>query len=101
MPLRDGKGPFGSGPRSGRGRGPCGSQYGIVSQDIFRGRNCSLLGIALPLLMVAVRDLLHPSGLLRRIIHSSRTHPIENRLRPIERDTEYSVLNKNREKSST
>lgn len=98
MPLRDGKGPFGIGPRSGRGRGPCGSQYGSVYRDIFRGRNGSIVGIAVPLLVAAVRDLLNPSGLLRQIIHSSTTRHKENNIHPVGRDTEYAVLKEKQKK---
>ena len=101
MPLRDGTGPFGLGPSSGRGRGRCGSQYLGINRAMFRQRNGWLFGIAMPLVTVIVRDLLNPSGLLRRIIHSSSTRLTENQIQQVGRDTECTVLEANAQKSST
>ncbi|MBD3241019.1 MAG: hypothetical protein GF331_10575 [Chitinivibrionales bacterium] len=58
MPLGDGTGPVGLGPRTGRGRGWC-----------RRGQGRALAaGVFLPMAAAVVRDLLLPDGRIRTAI---------------------------------
>lgn len=94
MPLRDGTGPFGRGPGSGRGRGKC---TGFISKNIFRsavrGRQGWLFGIVVPIVTVVIRDLLNPSGVLRRIAHASSAPKITSDARKTRRNAEFTVIN--------
>lgn len=45
MPLRDGTGPAGMGPMTGRGMGPCAGGYGRgMGRGAGRGRGCGMFG---------------------------------------------------------
>ena len=98
MPLRNGTGPLGSGPRSGRGNGWCrtGSVYRGSTRALPPGRHGWLAGIIVPLAAAILRDMLNPAGLLRgsmRLLsHAKRTNTVQ----PGRREAEYTVL-ENRE----
>lgn len=95
MPLRDGTGPLGFGPGSGRGRGGCyaGFGYRSMSRTIFHGRPGWLLGIVAPLVSVVLRDLLNPSGVLRRIAHASLDKRIADGSKKSIREAECTIMN--------
>ena len=94
MPLRDGTGPLGFGPGSGRGKGGCytGFGYRSMSRTIFHGRPGWLLGIVVPLVAAVLRDVLNPSGMIRRIIHVSPALKINNRNDKTISDAEYTEV---------
>jgi hypothetical protein len=81
MPLHDGTGPWGLGPGSGRRRrGRC---YTNVFQSGFDRKHGWLFGVLLPLGTAIVRDLLNPSGVIRRIVHVSSAPKIDNNTQKI------------------
>ena len=93
MPFRDGTGPWGLGPGTGRGKGRyCGFGYKTFSHSVFRGRPGWLLGLVLPLGTAILRDLLNPSGILRRLAHASSAPKITENPNKARRDAEYSVM---------
>lgn len=98
MPLRNGTGPSGLGPGTGRGRGGCrsGSGYRNISRPIFRGRQGWLAGLVVPLVTVILRDLLNPSGVLRRIAQAFPTGKITHNARNTGRDAEYTVMDEDK-----
>ncbi len=93
MPLRNGSGPVGSGPRSGRENGWCrtGSGYRGSTRVLPLGRHGWLAGIIVPLAAAILRDILNPVGLLRggmRLLsHAKRTNAVQ----PGRREAEYTV----------
>jgi len=95
MPLRNGTGPFGSGPGTGRKRGGCRTGFsnrGGMFRSVVRGRHGWLTGIAIPFVTVVVRDLLNPSGVLRRIVRVFATPKITDQTRNTTAEAEYSVI---------
>jgi len=90
MPLHDGTGPWGLGPGSGRRRGRC---YTNVFQSGFDRKHGWLFGVLLPLGTAIVRDLLNPSGVIRRIVHVSSVPKIDNNAQKIRRNAEFTVVN--------
>jgi hypothetical protein len=94
MPLGDGTGPLGLGPRTGRGKGRCGAgaRLGGTGRILFRGRKGWLLGIAAPAVAAVVRDLANPSGLLRQFIRGVLPHKKEKAMPPLSRDAEYVIV---------
>jgi len=94
MPLHDGTGPLGLGPRTGRGKGRCctGFEYKSVSYSALGRRNGWLLGIVLPLGTAILRDLLNPSGVIRRILHASSTPKISEDVQKTRREAEFTVM---------
>jgi len=95
MPLRDGTGPLGLGPGSGRGKGRCytGFGYRSMSRTVFHGRPGWLLGIAVPLVAAVLRDLLNPSSMICRIVNLSLRQRIADNKQDIVRQAEFSVMN--------
>lgn len=95
MPLRDGTGPLGFGPGSGRGKGGCYTKFGYRSmpRTIFHGRPSWLLGIAVPLVAAVLRDLLNSSSMIRRIVHLSLTPKIKNIAFRNMHDAEFNEMN--------
>lgn len=69
MPLCDGTGPLGLGPRTGRGKGRCctGFNYKSISYSVLSRKYGWLLGLVLPPGTVILRNLLNPSGVIRRV----------------------------------
>jgi len=94
MPLRNGTGPSGLGPGTGRGRGGCrsGSAYRTISHPLLRGRQGWLAGLVVPLVTVIVRDLLNPAGVLRRIVQKLPTGKITDTSRNTRQEAEYTVI---------
>jgi hypothetical protein len=94
MPLRDGTGPWGFGPGTGRGRGWCrtGMRTPFLGPIIARGRNRWLLGLAAPLIAAAIRDLANPKGLLRRIAVSLVPDKRMKEMRRINDTAHYTVI---------
>lgn len=94
MPLHDGTGPWGLGPRTGRGSGRCytGVGHRSVFQTGFSRKNGWLLGMLLPLGTAVIRDLLNPSGVLRRIVHVPSASKSGSDARKIRRDAEFTVM---------
>lgn len=71
MPLGDGTGPLGFGPRTGYGRGTClkrSFSYGMGRRKIYGTKNKWLFSILTPVAIAVVRELIHPSGLLRQLV---------------------------------
>jgi hypothetical protein len=100
MPRGNGTGPAGIGPGTGRRRGPCGNGtgFGGIGRTAFRARNPWLLGLAMPLVVAAIRDLVNPKGLLRQcatVLFPGKPRPGGKR---VACDAEFSVLDS---KSST
>ena len=71
MPQFDGTGPAGRGPRTGRGRGVCGS--GIRSNVRSRNRGFTLLSFAVPVVTAAIRDFTRPDNVTRRLFGAVKT----------------------------
>lgn len=94
MPLRDGTGPFGRGLGTGRGKGGCytGIGYKRVSHSGFNRKHGWLLGIMLPLGTAILRDLLNPTGVIRRIIHMSLHKRIADESKKIVREAQCTVM---------
>lgn len=102
MPRGDGTGPFGMGPGTGRRRGACtpGTGFGASGRALFQGRNRWLLGLAAPMVVAAIRDLVNPRGLLRQCAAAffpGKTAPGEKR---IMHEAEFSVLDSNPSKKT-
>lgn len=95
MPLRDGTGPLGRGAGTGRGKGGCytGFGYRSMSRTIFHGRPGWLLGIVVPLVAAVLRDVLNPSGMIRRIVQVSSAPKIKDYAHRNIRDAQYSEIN--------
>jgi hypothetical protein len=90
MPLHDGTGPRGLGPGSGRRRrGRC---FTNVFQSGFDRKPGWLFGVLLPLGTAIVRDLLNPSGVIRRIVHVTSAPKIDNNTQKIRRNAEFTVV---------
>lgn len=66
MPNRDGTGPCGSGPGTGRGGGRW-SRFNLFGSRPGRGRITVFAAIA-PLLGALVKDITNPSGIVRQVI---------------------------------
>jgi hypothetical protein len=83
--------PFGNG--TGRGRGWCKTGIGLTNfgRAAFRGKNKWLFGLAAPLVIAVVRDLVNPRGLLRKIASALITNKTIDRNR-INRNAEYTVV---------
>lgn len=64
MPFRDGTGPRGRGPLSGRCQGLCAMSRGRSGVP---GRNVTA-GFAASILALLVRDLANPEGIVRRVL---------------------------------
>lgn len=94
MPLRDGTGPSGLGPGSGRGRGGCytGSGYRNVSRMISYGRPGWLLGIAVPLVAAVVRDLMNHTGVIHRMADLTLQKRSAGNIRNNVREAECTVM---------
>ena len=94
MPLRDGTGPWGQGPQTGRRKGTCSSGFGYRNMSwlpLVR-KNGFLTGIILSFFATVIRDLLNPSGILRQILHTSshRRMTVDNT--KILRETDCTVM---------
>lgn len=94
MPLGDGTGPLGLGPRTGRGRGRClaGVRSGRLGRVRSRHRGGWLWGIALPVAAAALRDLANPAGLLRRTFGGLVSGPRRARLLRAARGADYDLV---------
>lgn len=101
MPLHDGTGPWGMGAGTGRKKGTCfaGFDHRRMSQSVFRGRQSWLVGIAVPLVTTVLRDLLNPSGVIRRIVYESVHKRISDDSQNSVRQAEYSIVSKHSAKS--
>ena len=94
MPLHDGTGPLGRGAGTGRGKGVCcGFGYKAFSHSVFHARHGWFLGILLPVGTAILRDLLNPSGVLRRIVNTSLNKSMADDSQKIVRETECTVMN--------
>lgn len=95
MPLRDGTGPLGLGPGSGRRNDNCYAGFGYrnISRGIFHGRQGRLLSIGVPLVAAILRDLLNPSGVIRRIPQLASFFKIKDYAYRNIRDAQYSEIN--------
>jgi hypothetical protein len=94
MPARDGTGPVGMGPGTGRGRGWCrtGVRFSAIGWTAFRGKNRWLLGLAAPVIAAAVRDLINPKGVLRHIASALRSNKRKNVPHKVSREADYTVV---------
>jgi hypothetical protein len=97
MPLHDGTGPWGRGAGTGRGKGGCYTRVGYnrVIHSGFSKKHGWLLGIMVPVGTAILRDLLNPSGVLRRIVHASLDKRIADDSKKIVRKAECTVMNGN------
>lgn len=97
MSLRDGTGPFGLGPGSGRRKGRCciGSGYRNASRSVFGGRNGWLLGLAASFVTAVLRDLMSPSGILHRIAHIPLNKGISGNNQNVRCQAEVTVIDEN------
>jgi hypothetical protein len=93
MPSGDGTGPLGRGPGTGRGKGWCKTGIGFTSmgRTAFRGRNRWLFGLAAPVIVAAIRDLLNPKGMLRQIASALLSNKTKHDERQIRRNAEYTI----------
>jgi hypothetical protein len=96
MPFHDGTGPNGYGAGSGRGSGQCKTGFNDdpFGKALFREKRGWLFGLAAPLLIAAIRDLAHPSGLWRQNVRALLSDKI-NKKPQILRDAQYSVVEQN------
>jgi len=93
MPLRDGTGPFGSGPAWGRGRGGCrGFGFGGIHNGPFQRKGGWLMGIMAPLLAVIVRDLLNPQGFLGKALKSAAGRRLDVGVKKNVKNADYSII---------
>ncbi|MBN1127643.1 MAG: DUF5320 domain-containing protein [Chitinispirillaceae bacterium] len=97
MPLRDGTGPLGFGPKTGRGRGWC--RTGLRSVPLrplaFGARNRWLFGLAAPVIVAAIRDLANPRGVLRHLAQAFLSDKKKDK-RNISHVADYAVINETR-----
>jgi hypothetical protein len=93
MPFGDGTGPFGSGPGTGRGKGWCktGFRFAHIGRTAIHGQNRWLLGLAAPVIIAAIRDLVNPKGLLRQIASVFLSNKTKNDGHQIRRNAEYTI----------
>jgi hypothetical protein len=93
MPLRDGTGPLGFGPKTGRGRGWCGTGLRSVSLRplAFSARNRWLFGLAAPVIVAAIRDLANPYGVLRHLTRALLSEKKKNK-HNISHIADYAVI---------
>jgi len=91
MPLRDATGPLGLGPGTGRGKGICNTRFGY--RNMFRVRQGWYFVIVVPFVAVILRDLLNPSGMIRRIVHVLSAPKIKNNAYRTMRDGQFSEIN--------
>ncbi len=68
MPRLDGTGPFGIGPRTGRGRGRCGG-FGVCVAGM-RPPGRALFAFALTMAGAVIRDAMNPAGLTRSLFRA-------------------------------
>jgi len=87
MPYRDGTGPFGLGPGTGRGRGGCWTSS--FMQAGLGTRRIGFFGALLPFVAAAIRDLANPNGILRSV---GRTLTAQKTDSAKPRDTSFTVL---------
>ena len=88
MPYRDGTGPFGLGPGTGRGRGWC-RPFSFMRPG-FGLRRIGFLGALIPVAAAALQDLANPNGLLRSASRKLIAKKLENARKPI--DASYTIL---------
>jgi hypothetical protein len=88
MPYRDGTGPSGFGPGTGRGRGG----YGLspLVGTGFSARRMGFLGAFVPVVAAAVRDLANPDGLLRTAGKKLIARKTDNSKKPV--DGSFTIL---------
>lgn len=93
MPGRDGTGPFGIGPGTGRRRGSCrsGRRFDGAGRMMPHNRGGWFFGAAAPLAVAAIRDLVNPRGLLRNILREALGY-VRRKSRRTVIDAQYSVL---------
>jgi hypothetical protein len=96
MPRSDGTGPLGLGPGTGRGRGWCKTGIPLpgFGRAMFRGKNRWLFGMAVPVIVAAIRDLANPEGRLRQMARSLLAHS-RDRNNAALRETGYTVIEQN------
>jgi len=94
MPRGDGTGPFGMGPGTGRRRGGCAPRIGFSPGGRIPSpvRNRWLLGLAVPVIVAAIRDISNPRGLLRQCASVFFPKKPLQRGTRISCDAEFSVL---------
>lgn len=93
MPFGNRTGPLGLGPGTGRRKGHCNTsfRFGDIGRAAFRGKNKWLFGLAAPLAIAVVRDLVNPRGLLRQVVSALITNKTIDRNR-INRNAEYNLV---------
>ncbi|MFC1509246.1 DUF5320 domain-containing protein [Candidatus Omnitrophota bacterium] len=70
MPDLDGTGPTGTGPRTGRGRGICGTGiHNIIGK---KSRTLGLLTLAFPAVTAVITDACKPDGISRRLFKTMK-----------------------------
>ena len=99
MPGGNGRGPFGLGPGTGRGRGWCRTGIRFFSPDPIRGKNRWLLGFAVPVIAAALHDLSNPQGLLRRIAATLLPDKRIKDMRRINDTVHYTVMETSKTKT--
>jgi len=77
MPLFDGTGPGGSGPRTGRGHGKC---VGFVSSKLGK----VLFSIAIPTVGAVIHDIRNPEGITRSLYSAVKSRITGNPVKRIE-----------------
>lgn len=96
MPLRNGTGPLGSGAGIGRVKGRC--KGGLGDNDfrraMCRGKSGWFIGLAVPVIITAVRDLANSSGLLHKLVRALLLDK-KNKRSQNRRDTQYSIVEQN------
>jgi hypothetical protein len=97
MSLRDEIGPYGLGKGTSRRRDWCATGMRLcgLGRFAFRGKNRWLLGLAAPLAVAVIKDLVNPRGLLRQftVIFFRERRMINPQ--NISGDAEYSIIDLN------